>query len=94
LAINYLKRHDMAHIAPTEPEDSIVNNPSKEPRGFTSVYTNVGMEKSENSLQEVISQSKRMGYTGDACTECGKFTMVRNGTCAKCNNCGATNGCS
>lgn len=34
------------------------------------------------------------GYTGDMCSECQNFTMVRNGTCLKCDTCGATSGCS
>jgi ribonucleoside-diphosphate reductase alpha chain len=34
------------------------------------------------------------GYTGDSCSECQNFTMVRNGTCLKCDTCGATSGCS
>jgi len=34
------------------------------------------------------------GYEGDACGECGNFTLVRNGTCLKCDTCGATTGCS
>ena len=34
------------------------------------------------------------GYEGDACGECGNFTLVRNGTCLKCVTCGATTGCS
>jgi ribonucleoside-diphosphate reductase alpha chain len=34
------------------------------------------------------------GYTGDACGECGSFTMVRNGACLKCDSCGQTSGCS
>jgi ribonucleoside-diphosphate reductase alpha chain len=34
------------------------------------------------------------GYSGDACGDCGQFTLVRNGTCLKCNSCGATSGCS
>ena len=34
------------------------------------------------------------GYSGDACNECGQFTMVRNGTCLKCDTCGSTSGCS
>src|SRR5690606_18043024 len=34
------------------------------------------------------------GYTGNMCSECGNFTMVRNGTCEKCDTCGATSGCS
>jgi ribonucleoside-diphosphate reductase alpha chain len=34
------------------------------------------------------------GYTGNMCSECQNFTMVRNGTCEKCDTCGATSGCS
>ncbi len=34
------------------------------------------------------------GYQGDACGECGNFTLVRNGTCLKCDTCGSTTGCS
>lgn len=34
------------------------------------------------------------GYSGDACTDCGQLTLVRNGTCLKCDSCGATSGCS
>lgn len=41
------------------------------------------------------SQTARFqGYTGDSCTECGHFTLVRNGTCLKCDTCGTTTGCS
>ena len=39
-------------------------------------------------------KAKLQGYTGDACGECGSFTMVRNGSCLKCETCGATSGCS
>jgi len=34
------------------------------------------------------------GYTGESCSECNNFTMVRNGTCLKCDTCGSTSGCS
>jgi ribonucleoside-diphosphate reductase alpha chain len=40
------------------------------------------------------TKAKLQGYTGDSCSECGNFTMVRNGSCLKCNSCGATTGCS
>jgi ribonucleoside-diphosphate reductase alpha chain len=41
------------------------------------------------------STAARMaGYQGDACGECGNFTLVRNGTCLKCDTCGSTTGCS
>ncbi|WP_026380919.1 vitamin B12-dependent ribonucleotide reductase [Afifella pfennigii] len=38
--------------------------------------------------------ARMQGYEGEACTECGNFTMVRNGTCLKCDTCGSTSGCS
>jgi ribonucleoside-diphosphate reductase alpha chain len=40
------------------------------------------------------ARSLAQGYTGNMCTECQNFTMVRNGTCEKCDTCGATSGCS
>ncbi len=39
-------------------------------------------------------KSMMQGYTGNMCSECQNFTMVRNGTCEKCDTCGATSGCS
>lgn len=39
-------------------------------------------------------EARMKGYEGEACGECGNFTMVRNGTCLKCDTCGSTNGCS
>ena len=41
-----------------------------------------------------LDQARVMGYEGDPCPECGALTLVRNGTCLKCNTCGATTGCS
>ena len=40
------------------------------------------------------SNAKMQGYEGDPCGECGNYTLVRNGTCMKCNTCGSTSGCS
>lgn len=38
--------------------------------------------------------AKQMGYTGDICDNCRGCRMVRNGSCAKCEDCGSTSGCS
>jgi ribonucleoside-diphosphate reductase alpha chain len=46
------------------------------------------------SQAERFQQARLKGYEGDACRECGNFTMVRNGTCLKCDTCGGTSGCS
>ncbi len=40
------------------------------------------------------TKAKMQGYEGDACGDCGNYTLVRNGTCMKCNTCGGTSGCS
>jgi ribonucleoside-diphosphate reductase alpha chain len=39
-------------------------------------------------------EARLKGYEGDPCPDCGAMTMVRNGTCLKCETCGATTGCS
>ena len=41
-----------------------------------------------------IQKARMQGYEGDNCPECGNFTLVRNGTCLKCDTCGGTTGCS
>jgi len=39
-------------------------------------------------------QARIKGYEGDPCPACGSFTLVRSGTCMKCDTCGGTTGCS
>ena len=41
-----------------------------------------------------VAEARIKGYEGDACGNCGNFTLVRNGTCMKCDTCGTTTGCS
>ncbi len=41
-----------------------------------------------------VLEARMKGYQGDPCGECGNFTLVRNGTCLKCDTCGGTTGCS
>ena len=46
------------------------------------------------SKAERRAEAKAKGYEGDMCGECSNFTLVRNGTCMKCDTCGSTTGCS
>jgi len=48
----------------------------------------------KSSLQEKIREARQKGYEGDPCSDCGQLTLVRNGTCLKCDTCGSTSGCS
>jgi ribonucleoside-diphosphate reductase alpha chain len=41
-----------------------------------------------------VQTARLKGYEGDPCVECKQFTLVRNGTCLKCETCGSTSGCS
>src|SRR5262249_35160282 len=46
------------------------------------------------ALAEKIRVARMKGYEGDPCSECGQLTLIRSGSCCKCDTCGATSGCS
>jgi ribonucleoside-diphosphate reductase alpha chain len=48
----------------------------------------------KQAAAEKRAEARAKGYEGEACGECGNFTLVRNGTCMKCDTCGSTTGCS
>ena len=48
----------------------------------------------KHAASEKRAEARAKGYEGEACGECGNFTLVRNGTCMKCDTCGSTTGCS
>lgn len=55
----------------------------------------VQLHSEAKDLQAKRAAEARMkGYEGDACPTCGNFTLLRNGTCMKCDTCGSTTGCS
>ena len=51
-------------------------------------------DKHAHAIVEQRAAARAKGYEGEACPECYNFTMVRNGTCLKCDTCGGTTGCS
>jgi ribonucleoside-diphosphate reductase alpha chain len=53
-----------------------------------------GRAQARAAAAEKRAEAKAKGYEGEACGECGNFTLVRNGTCLKCDTCGSTTGCS
>ena len=48
----------------------------------------------ERGASVLVAEARVKGYEGEACGECGNFTLVRNGTCLNCDTCGSTSGCS
>jgi ribonucleoside-diphosphate reductase alpha chain len=86
LALSYLGRTDLVQV---RPDDLIATN------------TNANGSKpgtNGNGGHELVDsegQVARMkGYEGDPCPVCGNFTLVRGGTCLRCETCGSTTGCS
>ncbi|WP_028035743.1 vitamin B12-dependent ribonucleotide reductase [Chelativorans sp. J32] len=68
-----------------------------EEEGVNALFTDTAAEEAAEA-KKLESQRRQQaimqGYTGNMCSECQNFTMVRNGTCEKCDTCGATSGCS
>jgi len=63
----------------------------------TALFTDAAAKEAADAkalAAERRQQSMMQGYTGNSCSECQNFTMVRNGTCEKCDTCGSTSGCS
>jgi ribonucleoside-diphosphate reductase alpha chain len=58
------------------------------------VASSANRTKSGQNAADLVQQARMQGYEGEACPECQNFTLVRNGTCLKCNTCGGTTGCS
>ncbi len=63
---------------------------SLETQAVYSVENNSNMIGQQKERQTAILK----GYVGDPCPECNSLTLVRNGSCLKCDSCGATTGCS
>lgn len=66
--------------------------------GQVSVQTQQVYTKEADSNMVRAAQKRQIakmkGYEGDPCPECQSFTLVRNGSCLKCDSCGSTTGCS
>jgi ribonucleoside-diphosphate reductase alpha chain len=82
LAISYLKRVELGQV---KPEDLLATGTKADNRAENNALWNNG---------EGFSQARIKGYEGDSCPSCGSFTLIRNGTCMKCDTCGETTGCS
>ncbi|WP_405405194.1 vitamin B12-dependent ribonucleotide reductase [Paracoccus sp. Ld10] len=121
LAVSYLDRTDLAHVAPEGArfdemgggEDEGRPRQPSELKSLTMLkqissagYLRKRMPQDLMALQAGVSvaavttgmdlraKARMQGYEGDPCGECGNYTLVRNGTCMKCNTCGGTSGCS
>ncbi len=86
-------------------DEQPANDAESQTSGATELFSDKAAADAATARTESVASAKKIeadrriksmmqGYTGDSCTECQNFTMVRNGTCLKCDTCGATSGCS
>jgi ribonucleoside-diphosphate reductase alpha chain len=110
LAVSYLERRDLAHVQPADILPDAIGDALSEAhlpaksmashgfaRGNLYMYKGAGNKKTvrDPGGKETHTREARIkGYEGDACAECGNFTLLRNGVCLKCDTCGASSGCS
>ena len=85
----YLRGQDNLMVINSDSSAAHYGNPEQELSATTPTSSSI----TEQPLNRVQA-AKMMGYEGDACPECSSFTLLRNGTCLKCDTCGATTGCS
>ena len=103
LAIEYAGRDDLAHVAEEDLDQFSISKPEISDVGLVRSQgekrdVQMTLEASVAPLGSLEARArqaaKERGFTGDICDDCGGSQMVRNGTCLKCNECGATTGCS
>jgi ribonucleoside-diphosphate reductase alpha chain len=94
---------DKLHPQSTHMRPALTDRPAAQPEVRPGPVAAVAMPTVSNggsystvtlTRSETIRMAIAKGYSGDACNDCGQFTLVRNGTCLKCDSCGATSGCS
>ena len=103
LGIHYLNRDDLAHVTEEDLDKTSISKPGITEEGISRTQgekrdLQMTLEAAVAPLEDLEARvrqaARERGFTGDICTECGSSQMTRNGTCLRCNSCGATTGCS
>jgi ribonucleoside-diphosphate reductase alpha chain len=84
------------HVQASNYEVEVSADGSRFPRTSESSRV-IPVALSEEAFDDFASryaEAKMKGYEGDPCPDCGALTLVRNGSCLKCDSCGNTTGCS
>ncbi|MCD6121663.1 MAG: adenosylcobalamin-dependent ribonucleoside-diphosphate reductase [Spirochaetales bacterium] len=91
LAFSYLGRSDLVEV---KPDDLIATNTLSNGKHADKEEPVEGDGEPGIIEDDPGAIARLKGYEGDPCPVCGNFTLVRNGTCLKCETCGSTTGCS
>ncbi|MFT4310075.1 MAG: adenosylcobalamin-dependent ribonucleoside-diphosphate reductase [Candidatus Woesearchaeota archaeon] len=85
LAHTYLGREDLVHVKGVA---------SKQEASKMEYTTMKVVAQKPQTTYDKRSLAKAQGYTGESCSSCGSMKVKQNGTCAICEDCGSTTGCS
>jgi ribonucleoside-diphosphate reductase alpha chain len=95
LALSYLGRTDLVQVKPDDLIATSMNRNGGHRHEGNGHESNGRETKGELvALDNEVHVAKMKGYEGDPCPVCGHFTLVRSGTCMRCDTCGSTTGCS
>jgi len=84
-----------AHLYAVAGATALKDEPEEDAAGEAELATlGFAAPAAQPSIADRRAEAKMKGYVGEACPECANFTLVRNGTCLKCDTCGSTTGCS
>ncbi len=86
LGYEYLGRKDFVPVKSMETMDTKTEAPKLE------VTKEKQLRFTERETEAFEAKSK--GYTGEQCVSCGSMKLKRSGSCAVCEDCGNTTGCS
>ena len=107
LAISYLKRAELGQVKEVDllptgtrieflaagENEGKTKTPAQKDTG-ESARSRVSYKAQASDEAAKIIEARIKGYEGDPCPACGSLTLIRNGTCMKCDTCGGTTGCS
>jgi len=105
LAIAYQDRYDLGQVKPEDLMATATQNGKAKMEAdqrATQAAAAAAAQPSSAQSREIqpqkpkdeLRKARMKGYEGDPCPICGHLTLVRNGTCLKCETCGSTTGCS
>lgn len=109
LGMKYLGRYDLVHVQPADLAPDAIDGEEIDEEKISYINKSIHHSDGQVSVEKVYTkkadsmmakeqqrrlEAKIKGYEGDACSNCGALTLVRNGSCLKCDSCGETTGCS
>ena len=90
----YLRKRLPQELMQQQETSSKITDPGEVELATMVAVKTIAPAVESDPIMDPRAKAKLQGYEGDPCSDCGNYTLVRNGTCMKCNTCGGTSGCS